>query len=125
MRGRKRWRGTEGESVREQKRKRARRREIEKNTERDREGEKERAIESKRKGGRERERPTLQAGEVGILRFSLQQVREASVPVAEATALQSRKKHTSQLPNKAAPSVTMMQYCSQPQDGTTTSVATP
>lgn len=31
--------------------------------------------------------PTLQAGEVGVLRFGLQEVREASVSVAETTAL--------------------------------------
>lgn len=40
--------------------------------------------------GSEIGRPTLQAGEVGILRFGLQQVREASVPVAKTTTLQSR-----------------------------------
>lgn len=34
--------------------------------------------------------PTLQTGEVGVLRFGLQEVREASVSVAETTAL----KHT-------------------------------
>lgn len=37
--------------------------------------------------------PTLQTGEVGILRFGLQEVREASVSVAETTAL----KHTESL----------------------------
>lgn len=35
---------------------------------------------------------TLQAGQVGVLGFGLQQVRQAGVPVAEATALTERKK---------------------------------
>lgn len=53
--------------------------------------ERKKAIESERKTQR-RERHTLQTGEVGILRFSLQQVREASVPVAKAAALRKKSR---------------------------------